>query len=164
MLRWFVGFGRRPSYERWTYWEKFDYWAMYAGVALVGISGLMLWFPNAFCLVLPGGAVNLAQVVHSEVALAAGGFLFMIHAFNTHLRPNKFPVNLSWITGIVGERHLQKWRADYYRRLQEQGKLDALRTTAPPRRRLRSLAIAGFLVLAVGLCLLVAIVLVILGK
>ena len=135
MIRWFFGLGRKPKFERWAYWEKFDYWAVYGAMALIGISGLMLWFPNFFCLFLPGTILNLAKLLHAEVALMAAGFVFMIHVFNTHLRPEKFPLDMSWFTGVVSEEHLIKSRPDFLRRMQAEGKLNALRTTAPDRRQ-----------------------------
>ena len=53
-LKWFVGAGPRPRYGRWTYWEKFDYFAVFWGIFVIGSTGLMLWFPVLFTRVLPG--------------------------------------------------------------------------------------------------------------
>ena len=41
MFKWFFGKGPRPVFDRWTYWEKFDYWAPFWGVTIIGVSGLM---------------------------------------------------------------------------------------------------------------------------
>ena len=54
MLRWFVGLGPKPTFERWTYWEKFDFWGALADIVIIGSTGLILWFPNFFCQ-LPAG-------------------------------------------------------------------------------------------------------------
>ena len=35
-VRWFAGLGPPPRFERFTYWEKFDYWAVLWGTALMG--------------------------------------------------------------------------------------------------------------------------------
>jgi cytochrome b subunit of formate dehydrogenase len=164
MAVWFVGLGRKPKFERWTYWEKFDYWAVYAALAVIAIPGLMLWFPNFFCLFLPGTVLNVAKVVHSEIALMAAGFVFMIHVFNTHLRPEKFPLDVSWFTGVVSEEHLIKSRPDYLRRLQAEGKLEAMRTCAPARQRLRRVYLQAACLLGAGLCVLAVVVLVSLSK
>jgi cytochrome b subunit of formate dehydrogenase len=164
MAVWFVGLGRKPKFERWTYWEKFDYWAVYAALGVIALPGLMLWFPNFFCLFLPGTVLNVAKVVHSEVALMAAGFVFMIHVFNTHLRPEKFPLDVSWFTGVVSESHMIKSRPDYLRRLQAEGKLEALRTWAPDRPRLRRINLQAVCLLGAGLCVLVVVVLVSLSK
>ena len=42
MFEWFFGRGPRPQFDRWTYWEKFDYWAVFWGMAIIGGSGFML--------------------------------------------------------------------------------------------------------------------------
>lgn len=34
-IKWFVGAGPRPNYGRWTYWEKFDYMAVFWGLPLL---------------------------------------------------------------------------------------------------------------------------------
>ena len=42
MFQWFFGRRPRPQFDRWTYWEKFDYWAVFWGMAIIGGSGFML--------------------------------------------------------------------------------------------------------------------------
>jgi cytochrome b subunit of formate dehydrogenase len=84
-MKWFFGRGDRPSYGRWTYWEKFDYLAVFWGVPVIGLSGLMLWLPEFFTQFFPGWLINVATIVHSDEALLAAGFIFTIHFFNTHL-------------------------------------------------------------------------------
>lgn len=34
-MKWFLGFGDRPLYGRWTYWEKFDYFAVFGEYLLL---------------------------------------------------------------------------------------------------------------------------------
>ncbi len=53
MLRWFAGLGPKPGFERWAYWEKFDFWGAAADILIIGSTGLVLWFPNFFCRFLP---------------------------------------------------------------------------------------------------------------
>ena len=102
-MTWFFGRGPRPRYGRWTYWEKFDYFAVFWGVMIIGSSGLLLWFPEFFTHVLPGWTINVATIIHSEEALLAAGFIFTIHFFNGHLRPEKFPMDPVVFTGrMVG--------------------------------------------------------------
>ena len=81
MLRWFVGLGPKPGFERWAYWEKFDFWGACADIVIIGSTGLILWFPNFFCSFLPGVTLNVAKVIHSTQALLATGFIFAIHFF-----------------------------------------------------------------------------------
>jgi cytochrome b subunit of formate dehydrogenase len=114
---WFFGLGNRPSFDRFTYWEKFDYWAVFWGMAIIGGSGLMLWFPEVFARLLPGWIFNIALLVHGEEALLAVGFIFTIHFFNSHLRPEKFPMDMVIFTGRVSERELRDERPAEYGRL-----------------------------------------------
>jgi cytochrome b subunit of formate dehydrogenase len=154
MGRWFVGLGPKPVFERWTYWEKFDYWAVFWGVVIIGTSGLILWFPNLFTLVLPGWVLNVAKIIHSEEALLATGFVFAIHFFNTHLRADKFPLDMAILTGLVTEAELREERPEYLARMEREGRLDGLADAAPSRRRLLFIVMCGFLALAIGLGLL----------
>lgn len=164
MGRWFIGMGPRPVFERWTYWEKFDYWAVYLTALVIGLPGLMLWLPNLFCLVLPGSALNVAKAVHSEIAVLAASFLFLFHFYNTHFRPEKFPMDLSAFTGAVSETHLRKYRPEYVARMEREGKLDSMRRPAPSQRRLWLIFLAGAMVLSMGVGLLILVLVATLEK
>ncbi|HWQ91724.1 MAG TPA: cytochrome c3 family protein, partial [Clostridia bacterium] len=91
--KWFFGKGPKPEFDRWTYWEKFDYFAVFWGVFIIGSSGLIMWFPEFFTRFLPGWTINIALIIHSDEALLAAGFIFSIHFFNTHFRIEKFPMD-----------------------------------------------------------------------
>jgi len=130
---WFVGKGPRPQFDRYTYWEKFDYWAVFWGMFIIGGSGLMLWFPTAFAQFLPGWIFNIATLVHGEEALLAVGFIFTIHFFNGHIRPEKFPMDLVIFTGRIPEHEMKEERTSEYQRLAREGGLEALETTPPAR-------------------------------
>lgn len=91
MFKWFFGKGEKPRFDRWTYFEKFDYWAVFWGVSIIGASGLLLAFPTVTASFLPGWVFNVATVVHGEEAFLAAVFLFTVHFFNNHFRPDKLP-------------------------------------------------------------------------
>jgi cytochrome b subunit of formate dehydrogenase len=152
-LRYFVGLGSRPRFDRWAYWEKFDYWAVFWGIAIIGLSGLLLWFPTFFARFLPGRVFNLAIIVHSDEALLAVGFIFMFHFFNANLRPEKFPMDPVIFTGRIEAEEFRRDHPAEYERLERQGRLEGLRADAPPRW-LRNFAwVAGFCGLGTGLIL-----------
>jgi cytochrome b subunit of formate dehydrogenase len=92
-MRWFIGLGPQPRFDHFTYWEKFDYWAVFWGMGIIGGSGLVLWFPELFAHLIPGWMFNIAMLIHGEEALLAVCFIFTIHFFNGHLRPEKFPMD-----------------------------------------------------------------------
>jgi cytochrome b subunit of formate dehydrogenase len=152
-VRWFVGLGPPPRFERFTYWEKFDYWSVLWGTALMGAAGLILWFPEFFGQVMPGWMFNVALFVHGAEALLAIGFIFVVHFFNGHLRPGKFPMDLVIFTGSVAEHELQHERAAQYDRLRQQGQLDAHRVEAPDAAEIRRARTIGTAGLTIGLML-----------
>ncbi len=124
-VKWFLGKGERPKYGRWTYWEKFDYMAVFWGVAVIGFSGLILWFPEFFTKAFPGWIINVSQIIHSDEALLAVVFIFTIHFFNTHLRPEAFPMDTVIFTGHVEAEEYKKDRPKEWEELEKSGKLDS---------------------------------------
>lgn len=107
-LRYFLGKGPPPQFGRFTYWEKFDYWAVFWGIAFIGGSGLLLWFPEFFSRFLPGLSFNIAHTIHSDEALLAIGFIFIVHLFNAHLRAGVFPLDRSIFTGKIDAKEMMK--------------------------------------------------------
>jgi len=111
-------FGRReapPDFERFTYVEKIDYWAIFIGMNTMGITGLVLWFPEAITRFLPGFFVNIAQVLHFWEAIAAIAVKFFIHIGLAHLRPAVYPADTSIFTGRttkekIAAEHPGQWR------------------------------------------------------
>ena len=85
-LRWFVGRGPRPAStdiptgRSSTTGRCSGAWASWR-------LGLFLWFPVFFSRFLPGWIFNVALLIHGEEALLAVGFIFTMHFFNGHLRP-----------------------------------------------------------------------------
>jgi cytochrome b subunit of formate dehydrogenase len=124
--KWFIGRGPKPTFDRFTYWEKFDYMAVFWGVTVIGISGLVMWFPIAASTLFPGWVINVAQVIHSDEALLAAGFIFTFHFFNSHFRPEKFPFDSVIFSGHISETEMQHDHGRQYRRLREENRLDAL--------------------------------------
>ena len=157
MFKWFFGQGPRPVFDRWTYWEKFDYWAVFWGMAIIGGSGMMLAFPAATASILPGWTFNVAMIVHGEEAILAAVFLFTVHFFNNHFRPDKFPLDTVMFTGAVPLEEFRREHALEYKRLVQSGELSRHLVDAPSRPMTLGSKILGFSLIAFGLFLLVAV-------
>ena len=113
-ITYFLGRGDPPRFGKFTYWEKFDYWAVFWGIAFIGGSGLVLWFPEFFSRFLPGVLFNIAYTIHSDEALLAVGFIFIVHLYNAHFRAGVLPLDRSIFTGKIDameimERHPLEW-------------------------------------------------------
>jgi thiosulfate reductase cytochrome b subunit len=149
-LKWFLGLGRRPDYGRWTYWEKFDYFAVFWGIAIIGSTGLTLWFPVFFTRFLPGWFINVATVIHSDEALLATGFIFTVHFFNTHLRPEKFPMDITIFTGRMPLAELKRDKPLEYQAMVTSGALDDRLEEAYPQVVVRVIRAFAWTALSVG--------------
>jgi cytochrome b subunit of formate dehydrogenase len=154
MFKWFFGKGERPVFDRWTYWEKFDYWAPFWGVTIIGVSGLMMWLPNITGALLPGWVFNVAAIFHGEEAFLAVVFLFTVHFFNNHFRPDKFPVEIVMFTGTMSLDHFRREHALQYQRLLESGELEQHLVDAPSAPMTLGAKLLGFTLIAIGLTLL----------
>ncbi|HTR21667.1 MAG TPA: cytochrome b/b6 domain-containing protein [Gemmatimonadales bacterium] len=158
MFKWFLGKGPRPRFERYSYMEKFDYWAVFWGVAIIGTSGLMLWFPAFFAKLLPGWAFNIATIIHSDEALLATAFIFTIHFFNVHFRPEKFPIDTVIFTGRATTGYMKEEHELEYDRAVADGTLQA--RVAPPASRAAYLwsVVLGFISATIGIILVILVI------
>ncbi len=131
MIKWFFNKGEYPKYDRWTYWEKFDFLAIFWGMVIIGGSGITLWAPELASHVYPGWVLNIASIFHSEEALLAALFIFTVHFFNTHLIPTKFPMDPIIFTGSYKLEELWRFRKLEYERLVKEKRLDELKVRHP---------------------------------
>jgi cytochrome b subunit of formate dehydrogenase len=156
--KWFFGKGPRPQFDRWTYWERFDYFAVFWGIFAIGVSGLIMWFPKFFTGFLPGWIINIALVVHSDEALLAAGFIFTFHFFNTHFRIEKFPMDTVIFSGRISKTEMLHERKRWYDRLVATGRLEHFRVRDDWEGRKKIAKSFGFLFFGTGLALLALIV------
>jgi cytochrome b subunit of formate dehydrogenase len=126
-IKWFLKLGPHPKFDRWTYWEKFDYFAVFWGVFVIGLSGLLRLYEEFFGSLLGGGIITLADTIHKEEALLATAFIFIVHFFNTHLRAEKFPMDISIYSGRLSEKDFKEERPVEWERLKKAGELERLK-------------------------------------
>jgi cytochrome b subunit of formate dehydrogenase len=125
MFAWFFGKGPKPQFDRYTYWEKFDYVSLAIGTVIIGLTGFMMWFPLKTTEYIPGIFLNIALVIHSNEALLAMGVIFIfVHFFSAHLRPESFPIDKVMFTGSLPVDHYREDRPLEYARHVREGTLD----------------------------------------
>jgi cytochrome b subunit of formate dehydrogenase len=123
MIKWFFDRGDRPKFERFTFWEKFDYWAVFWGIAMIGTSGFALWFPTVTGQLVSGIFLNVARIIHGDEAILAIGWILFVHLYNSHLRMNVFPMDPVIFTGKMPVEHLKHDKRAWYDRLVREGKI-----------------------------------------
>jgi hypothetical protein len=119
----------------------------------------MLWLPVLFTKMLPGRLINVATIIHSDEALLAVGFIFTIHFFNTHLRPEAFPMDTVVFTGLTPLDDYIKDRPHEYEEMKRTGEIRRrlVKTTLSPRYMM-IVKIFGSIFLGVGLILIALII------
>jgi len=157
-MKWFLHLGPKPEYGRWTYWEKFDYFAVFWGIFIIGSTGLTLWFPVFFTRFLPGAFINVATIIHSDEALLATGFIFTVHFFNTHLRPEKFPMDTTIFTGRMELAELKRDKRKEYDALVASGELEQHLAEPQPEIVVRTIRFFAWVALSIGFSIVVWIV------
>jgi len=130
-LMWFTGLGKAPHFERWTYLEKFDYWAVFWGIPLLFITGIMLVYPVDSSHLLPGWTLNVAILLHRAEAVLAIVYIIVIHLLFGHFRRSTFPLNDTMFSGSAPVGHLEDEKPDWVARLRDEGRLLALVVATP---------------------------------
>ncbi len=104
MIRFNLGLtDQRPRFGRYTFEEKAEYWALVWGTLLMGLTGLMQWFPTVTTKVLPGVAIPVARAVHSWEAVLAVLAILTWHFYHTVIKH----FNKSIFTGYMTEEEMR---------------------------------------------------------
>jgi hypothetical protein len=125
---------------------------------VIGSTGLTLWFPEFFTLLFPGWLINVATIIHSDEALLATGFIFTVHFFNTHFRPEKFPMDIVVFTGRMTLEELKEDKPLEYEALVNSGELENHLVEPYPEIVVRGIRIFGWTALTIGVSMIVLII------
>ncbi len=120
-IKYYLGFRKeKVKYGRFSYVEKFDYWAVYWGLIMMIGTGVIMWFFSGKFDPVIFGEINLsfgpalitktvydiARAMHSDEALLATLVIIGWHFYNVHLNPHKFPMSKVWLNGKVSEKEM----------------------------------------------------------
>lgn len=101
-IGYFLGLKKeRPLFGRFSYVEKFDYWAVYWGMVVMIGSGYVLWFMEKAINQFGKVAYDIAREAHSDEGLLATLAIIIWHFYNVHFNPKKFPGSLTWWHGRI---------------------------------------------------------------
>ncbi|MBU0971251.1 MAG: cytochrome b/b6 domain-containing protein, partial [Proteobacteria bacterium] len=152
---WFFGLRGLPRFDRWGYWEKFDYWAVFWGMVIIGITGLMMAFPMIATQYMPGWGLNLALWVHRIEAFLAMAHVFVIHFFIAHLRCHNFPMDQTMFEGSADLDAVQTEKPSWIDRLKQNGELEPLLVAEAGAPQKALFYLFGYAMVAAGLFLLI---------
>ena len=103
----------KPAFSKYNFEQKVTYWFLFFGLALMGVSGFIIWFPVQFTKFLPGGIVPASKMAHSTEAVVAAIFIIVWHLYHVHIER----LNLSIFTGRLSEDEMRKFHAKEYERV-----------------------------------------------
>ncbi len=103
----YFGRAEHPKYGRYSWKEKFDYWGAFWGMVMLCVTGLVMMFPFVAMNYIPYAYVHLATIIHTDEALLATLFIFIVHWWNVHYSPEVFPMSKAWLTGNLSEDQMR---------------------------------------------------------
>ena len=109
----------KPRFGRFSYIEKFDYWAVYWGCIIMIGSGLVLWFQDIFLKYVPKYMLDVAHEMHSDEAMLATLAIVIWHFYNVHFNPDRFPGTLLWWHGQLTEHEMKEEHVLEYEEIME---------------------------------------------
>ena len=131
-FKYFFGMRAKPPlFERYNYIDKFEYWAVIWGTAVMAITGLVLWFPVLGARYLPVWALDISFILHDWEALLAAVAIFMWHLYNVHLTPEVFPMSYVWLDGTISVEDLKHHHTLEYEKLVKAGVIEPVADEEP---------------------------------
>ena len=131
-LKYYLGFRKtKVKFRRFSYVEKFDYWAVYWGLVMMIGTGAVMWLFQGKFDPLIFGEISLpfgpqlvtnslhaiCREMHSDEALLATLVIIGWHFYNVHLNPHKFPMSMVWLNGKISKKDIQEEHALEYEEL-----------------------------------------------
>jgi formate dehydrogenase gamma subunit len=93
----------KPDFDKFSYVEKAEYWALVWGTVIMMITGFFLWFDNFAVRWFPKGFLDVMLIIHYYEAVLATLAVAIWHMYSTVFNPDVYPMNPSWITGKMPE-------------------------------------------------------------
>ncbi len=103
-MRYYIGKEKNgPKFGRFSFIEKFDYWAVYWGMVIMIGSGAIMWFKELF----PKYFYDIGREMHSDEGLLATLSIIIWHFYNVHFNPEVFPMSWTWWHGQLTETEMK---------------------------------------------------------
>ena len=107
----------RPEFARYNFAQKFEYWALLWGSAIMIVTGGLMWVPNLSLSFFPLWLHQVFVVIHGYEAVLAFVAILIWHMYTAHLDPEIFPMSWVWLNGRMTGGELRRFHPLEYRRL-----------------------------------------------
>jgi formate dehydrogenase subunit gamma len=117
---WIFGIHKHePQYEHFQYGQKIDYWAIFWGMPVMVVTGIIMIFPAFFGGGWDGQWFVVVAAAHRDEAVLATGFIIIVHMYYGHLQTTAFPVNTVMFTGKMLKSRYKQWFGREYEDIME---------------------------------------------
>jgi formate dehydrogenase gamma subunit len=125
MVKYNLGFANaRPEFDRFSFEEKVEYWALWWGALVMGLTGGIQWFPALATQILPGVAVPMSRLVHMLEAILAVLAIAIWHSYHSMIKER----NYSIFTGYMSDHEMEENHTlEYHRILRAREYLEELK-------------------------------------
>ena len=99
----------KPYYGRYNLSQKFQYWGVILGSAVMITTGIILLLKVwKIAMVVPKWIWDITILVHSFEGMMIFLVLFLWHIYDVHLSPGVFPMSKIWLTGKISMKELKE--------------------------------------------------------
>lgn len=121
-----------PEFNKFDYTEKAEYWALVWGTIVMGVTGLILWFPTMVGDWAPLWLIKVSETIHYYEAILASLAIIVWHWFFVIFRPSEYPMSFVWVDGKMSlhryrhhhEKHFKKITLEWMQVKEGQKNLD----------------------------------------
>jgi cytochrome b subunit of formate dehydrogenase len=110
----------RPEFGRYSFIQKFEYWSMIGGSAVMIVTGLFMSGPSLALKIIPLWLFQVLVVIHGYEAVLAVVAILLGHMYSAHLAPGVFPMSRVWIDGRMTAADMRRFHPREYRRIVEE--------------------------------------------
>jgi cytochrome b subunit of formate dehydrogenase len=111
-MKYYLGLGpRKPEFNRFSYAEKAEYWALVWGLIVMAATGIMLWAKVQFGNLLPRWWLDIATAIHFYEAVLATLATVVWHFYQVFFDPDIYPMNWTWWDGKMSFEHYREEHA-----------------------------------------------------
>lgn len=106
-----------PHFGKYDYAEKAEYWALIWGTIVMGVTGLILWFPTLVGDWAPVWLIKVSETIHFYEAILASLAIIVWHWFFVILRPSQYPMSFAWVTGKIPLDEYREHHEEHFRQV-----------------------------------------------
>jgi len=111
---------QKPAFGKYNFEQKVTYWFLFFSIAIMIVSGYIMWFPETITRLFPGGIIPAAIMAHSTEAMVTLIFIVLWHFYHVHVER----LNLSIFSGWLNEEDMRSYHSQEYNRLVRKPRTD----------------------------------------